>query len=116
MNTESWERCRPLFPHVKSAISQQPASPECLLEWALLLFKGAWYASQIGNITDARQMAFQSRNNRMILLGDEHEDSIDSTIMLATAYWDECRWEEAKQLEVQVMETHKTKSFARYYR
>lgn len=61
-------------------------------------------------------MAFQSRNNRMILLGDEHEDSIDSTIMLATAYWDECRWEEAKQLEVQVMETHKTKSFARYYR
>jgi tetratricopeptide (TPR) repeat protein len=106
---ENWERCRPLFPHVKSAMSQQPASPEYLLKWAMLLYRGAWYASQIGNITDARQMAFQSRNHRMILLGDEHEEAIDSTSMLATAYWNQGRWEEAEQLFVQVMETRKTK-------
>jgi len=106
---ENWERCRPLFPHVKSAMSQQPASPECLLKWAMLLYRGAWYASQIGNVTDAIEMAFQSRNHRMILLGDEHEETIDSASMLATTYWHEGRWEEAEQLEVQVMETSKTK-------
>jgi hypothetical protein len=42
---ENWERCRPLFPHVKSAMSQQPASPKCLPKWAMLLYRGAWYAS-----------------------------------------------------------------------
>ncbi|KAJ5971839.1 uncharacterized protein N7479_001757 [Penicillium vulpinum] len=106
---ENWEKCRPLFPHVKSAMSQQPASTKCLLKWAMLLYRGAWYASQIGNITDAREMAFQSRKHRMILLGDEHEETIDSTSMLATAYWHEGRWEEAEQLDVQVMQTRKTK-------
>ncbi|CAG8345481.1 unnamed protein product, partial [Penicillium salamii] len=106
---ENWERCRPLFPHVKSAVSQQPASSGCLLKWALLLYRGAWYASQIGNIADAKKMAFQSRNHRMLLLGDKHEETIDSTSMLATAYWYEGRWEEAEQLQVQVMETSKTK-------
>ncbi|CAG8947722.1 unnamed protein product [Penicillium salamii] len=105
---ENWERCRPLFPHVKSAVSQQPKSPTCLLKWVMLLYRGAWYALQIGNITDARQMAFQSRNHRMNLLGDEHEDTIDSTSMMATAYCHEGRWEEAERLQVQVMETRKT--------
>lgn len=34
---ETWETCRPLFPHFKSAISQRPASPQCLQQWAALL-------------------------------------------------------------------------------
>lgn len=38
---ESWDRCGPLFPHVKSAMSQRPASPQSLLQWAMLLYKGA---------------------------------------------------------------------------
>ncbi|CAG8041804.1 unnamed protein product [Penicillium salamii] len=107
---ENWERCRPLFPHVKSASSQQPASHESSLKWATLLCRGAWYASQIGNIADAREMAFQSRNHRMISLGDEHEETIDSTSMLAMAYWLGGQWKKAEQLLVQVVKT-RTKIF-----
>ncbi|KAJ6013114.1 hypothetical protein N7522_003469 [Penicillium canescens] len=106
---ENWERCRPLFPHVKSAMSQRPTSLDSLRQWATLLYRGAWYASQSGNIADVREMASMSRNQRMILFGEEHEEVLDSTSMLATAYRLEGRWEQAEQLDMQVMETRKTK-------
>ncbi|KAI2669310.1 hypothetical protein LCP963914a_9955 [Penicillium roqueforti] len=106
---KNWERCRALFPHVKCAISQRPASPNCLRQWATLLYRAAWYASQSGNMADTRDMAARSREERMILLGEEHEEVLDSTEMLATAYWLGGRWQEAEQLEVHVMETRKTK-------
>ncbi|CAI7669244.1 unnamed protein product [Penicillium crustosum] len=105
----NWARCRPLFPHVKSAMTQKPASPECLLKWAMLIYRGGWYALEIGNIADSREMAFQSRYHRIILLGEEHEETIDSTQMLGTVYRAEGRWEEAEQLELQVMKSRKTK-------
>ncbi|CAI7620030.1 unnamed protein product [Penicillium manginii] len=106
---KNWERCRILFPHVKSAMSQRPASPQCLRQWATLLYRGAWYAWQSGNIADTREMASKSRDQRRILLGNEHKEVIDSTSMLATAYWLDGRWKVAEQLFVQVMETRKTK-------
>jgi ribosomal protein L14E/L6E/L27E len=106
---ENWGKCRPLFPHVKSAMSQRPASPQCLEQWATLLYRGAWYASQSGNIVDIREMAAKSREQRRVLFDDNHKDVLDSTVMLATAYWLEGQWEKAEQLNVQVMKTRKTK-------
>ncbi|KAJ5705346.1 hypothetical protein N7536_001035 [Penicillium majusculum] len=106
---KNWEKCRLLFPHVKSSISQKPESPEHLLEWADLLYRGAWYASDCGLITDMREMAWKSRKHRVNILGVENEASLKSSAMLAEAYSLEGRWEEAEQLEVQVMETRKTK-------
>ncbi|KAJ5369967.1 uncharacterized protein N7496_006059 [Penicillium cataractarum] len=106
---ENWKKCRSIFPHVKSAMSQRPASPTCLQQWATLLYRGAWYASESGIIADVKEMAEKSRRQRMILFGDDHEDVVDSTAMLATAYWREGRWEEAEKLQVQVIEIRKTK-------
>jgi hypothetical protein len=54
-------------------------------------------------------MASASRDQRRILLGDGDEEDVYSISMLATAYWLDGRWEEAEQLEMQVMETRKTK-------
>ncbi|KOS40823.1 hypothetical protein ACN38_g8323 [Penicillium nordicum] len=39
---ENWERCRLLFPHIKSAMSQRPTSAELQRQWATLLYRGAW--------------------------------------------------------------------------
>ncbi|OQD95410.1 hypothetical protein PENSOL_c020G01441, partial [Penicillium solitum] len=50
-----------------------------------------------------------SRKQRMKIGGAEDEDTLDSTAMLAQAYRIEGRWGEAEQLDVQVMETSKTK-------
>ncbi|KAJ5400193.1 hypothetical protein N7465_010682 [Penicillium sp. CMV-2018d] len=45
----------------------------------------------------------------MILFDNDHEDVLDRTGILATAYWLEGCWEEAEELQVQVVETRKTK-------
>ncbi|KAJ5324219.1 hypothetical protein N7476_002819 [Penicillium atrosanguineum] len=92
-----------------AAISQRPESQECLLKWATLLYRGAWYASESGNIADVREMASKSRKQRVISLGAEDKETLASTAMLAKAYSLEGRWKEAEQLNVQVLETRKTK-------
>lgn len=106
---ENWGKCRSLFPHVRSAMSQRPKSRDSLFKWATLLYRGAWYASQSGSVANTRDMAAKSREQRVILLGPEHEEALDSLAMLAIAYRLEGRWEEAERLEVQVLETRKMK-------
>ncbi|GLA67705.1 hypothetical protein AtubIFM54640_000950 [Aspergillus tubingensis] len=106
---QNWERCRLLFPHVRSAMSQQPDSDDLLIQWAKLLYRGAWYASVSGNIVDERKMASKSRKQMEEILGIEDEDTLASTLMLADAYSREGHWKKAEQLQVQVMETRKIK-------
>ncbi|KAJ5493775.1 hypothetical protein N7463_009862 [Penicillium fimorum] len=105
----NWERCRSLFPHVKSAISNRPKSTDSRQNWATLLYRGAWYAGAYGNISDSREMAYLSRKERMKINGAEDEKTLDSTAILAQGFRLEGRWKEAEQLEVQVMETRMTK-------
>ncbi|KAJ5827849.1 hypothetical protein N7447_004612 [Penicillium robsamsonii] len=106
---ENWGRCRSLFPHVRSAMLHQPKSQDSLRNWAALLYKGAWYATECGSISVAEDMAAMSRKQRMKICGAEDEDTLHSTAMLGVAYRLQGRWEEAEQLELQVMETSKTK-------
>ncbi|KAI2750283.1 hypothetical protein DTO013E5_5160 [Penicillium roqueforti] len=111
---ENWERCRSLFPHVRSAVAHRPKSQDSLRNWATLLYKGAWYAMECGSISVAEDMAAMSRKQRMKISGAEDKDTLDSTAMLAEVYQLEGQWEEAEQLQLQVMETSKTK-FGAYY-
>ncbi|KAJ5585729.1 hypothetical protein N7450_005516 [Penicillium hetheringtonii] len=106
---ENWERCRQIFPHVKSAILQRPDSQDSLRQWATLLYKGAWFAWRRGNILDVREMASKSRKERLTIFGGDSKEALDSTIMLAMVYSLEGSWEEAEKLQGQVMETSKTK-------
>ncbi|KAJ6003892.1 hypothetical protein N7540_013174 [Penicillium herquei] len=59
---ENWETCRSLFPHVRLAMSQQPRSNTSLLQWAALLYKGAWYASESGNMKWHQNQESRERN------------------------------------------------------
>ncbi|KAJ5416976.1 uncharacterized protein N7487_000526 [Penicillium crustosum] len=70
---------------------------------------GAWYAIKCGSISVAEDFAAMSRKQRMKIGGAEDKDTLNSTTILAEAYRIEGRWEEAEQLQVQVMETRKTK-------
>ncbi|CAI7654014.1 unnamed protein product [Penicillium manginii] len=106
---ENWEKCQVLYPHVKCAMSQKPLSSQSRLELATLLYNGAWYASESGKIEDTGEMASKSRKDRVKLLGVEDKATLDSTTMLARTYREQGQWEEAEQLEVQVMETCKRK-------
>jgi tetratricopeptide (TPR) repeat protein len=106
---ENWAQCQSLFPHVKSAMSQKPESHDFLEKWATLLYNGAWYAREIGNIRESRDMASESRNQRLLIFGFDSEKTLGSSAMLGEAYRLEGQWGDAEQLEVQVMETSKTK-------
>ncbi|KAJ5901577.1 hypothetical protein N7495_002105 [Penicillium taxi] len=106
---ENWERCQPLFPHVKAAMLQRPESRDSLRQWASLLYRGAWYSQERGHIAESKEMALKSREERLASFGARAEETLDSSAMLATVYRLEGMWKEAEQLEVQVMETRKTK-------
>ncbi|CAG8314098.1 unnamed protein product [Penicillium salamii] len=106
---ESWEMCRSLFPHVKSAASQRPETQHSLQEWATLLYRGAWYAWKSGNIAASRQMALESREQRLKFFGADGEETVNSTALLARSYRLDGRYDEAEQLQVQVLEASKTK-------
>lgn len=104
---ENWARCQPLFPHVKSAISQRPKSQDSLGKWATLLYKGSWYAQESGNNADSVDMAYKSWKERASLFGSEDEQTLNGSLVLASAYRLQGAWKEAEQLELQVLETRK---------
>lgn len=85
---------------MKSAVSQRPGSHDSLQKWATLLYKGAWYAQESGNIAESKDMASISRRERELIFGLEGEQTLESTTMLAGIYRLEGRWEEAEQLFV----------------
>ncbi|KAJ5660390.1 hypothetical protein N7507_006841 [Penicillium longicatenatum] len=106
---ENWMTCQLLFPHLKSAISQRPASHRSQQHWTFLLYRGAQYAWQSGDVTDMREFASESRKQGALLLGEEHEEVLRSKGILATAYYVEGRWQEAEQLFLEVIEASKLK-------
>ena len=106
---ENWKACQALFAHARSAVEQPPEDGSSLAKWALLLYRVAWYAEKIGNVSDAATFAMKSMKARKKVLGQEHEDTLRSMAMVGLAYKAGGRWDEAEKLEVQVMETSNTK-------
>ena len=106
---ENWAKCQELFPHMKSAAAQQPQAQELLRDWALILYKAAWYAWMMGNGLEAEKMSVEAMKARKKILGREHEDSLNSMAMVGLAYKLRGLWDAAEELEVQVMETRKKK-------
>jgi hypothetical protein len=41
---KNWVRWQTLFSHTQSAVVQQPEAQDSLTDWALILYKAAWYA------------------------------------------------------------------------
>ncbi|MCJ1274918.1 hypothetical protein MMC21_002716, partial [Puttea exsequens] len=104
---ENWTRCQALFPHAKSAITQQPRADGSLREWALLLHNAAWYAWRKGSVAEAIQFSRGAMGARKKILGQEHKETLSSMAMVGVAYSLGGRWDKAEELEVQVMETTK---------
>jgi hypothetical protein len=53
-------------------------------------------------------------DTRKRVLGVKHPDTLRSIVTLASTFWSQGRWEEAEELEVQVMETRKKVLGAEY--
>ncbi|KAL9023934.1 MAG: hypothetical protein Q9196_006874, partial [Gyalolechia fulgens] len=104
---ENWAYCQVLFPHAKSAATQQPSGDGSLKEWASLLYNAAWYAHSKGSISEAINLSEMAMDVRMKILGQEHEDTLDSMNMAGEAYQLGGRWKDAEELNIRTMEIRK---------
>ncbi|KAK3340124.1 P-loop containing nucleoside triphosphate hydrolase protein, partial [Neurospora tetraspora] len=105
----NWATCQRLFPHVERAVDYRPVESKLEEAWATLLYNGGWHAELQGRYDVAEQMARKSRRSRKEILGREDERTLASTSLCAEVLRDKGLWDEAEKLEVQVMETRKTK-------
>jgi hypothetical protein len=108
-NFENWAACHGLFAHAQAASEQRPHDDSLIADWATVLYRAAWYAESRGSIADAVTLATKALKAREKMLGNKHEDTIQSIAMVADAYSLAGRWDEAEKLRKQVMETRKKK-------
>jgi Tetratricopeptide repeat len=71
------------------------------------MHNAAWYASERVSAVDPEKMGLSAVQARRKVLGAKHPDTLASTGNLVLTYWDQGRWDEAEEREVQVMETTK---------
>ncbi|KAH8780676.1 hypothetical protein BGZ57DRAFT_300902 [Hyaloscypha finlandica] len=100
---ENWGVCQALFPHAKSAATQQPEEQSSLVEWATLLYYAAWYAWRRGRAADTEELAAKSAKARKKVYGQDYKDTLSSMHLLALAYELGGRWNEVEELEVQLL-------------
>ncbi|KAF2865795.1 hypothetical protein BDV95DRAFT_506340, partial [Massariosphaeria phaeospora] len=82
---ENWAKCQALFPHARAALAQRPKDEKSLKEWALLLYKAAWYAWQQGRAGEAGHMSTVSMEVREEVCGEESAETLSSMGMLGLA-------------------------------
>ncbi len=106
---EDWKEHQTLFPHVKAAasMSQRPESEVSIVEWAFLLWLGAWFSWRCGNLADMEQMAVKSKVELDRVLGPDHELTLKSTNMVALAHMQTDRWGPAEEMLVQLLEARR---------
>jgi tetratricopeptide (TPR) repeat protein len=97
---ENWQRCQVLFPHAKAALAQRPQDKNSLEEWARLLYKVAWYASE--------HMSTVSMEVRQEMFGREHPDTLASMNHLAQVLQRQGKYEEAEAMNRQTLALSET--------
>ncbi|KAH0556924.1 hypothetical protein GP486_005284, partial [Trichoglossum hirsutum] len=75
---ENWTACQALFPHAQAAVACRPTDVKSLEAWASVLFKAAWYASEMGNYQAAQEMDLNALEAREATLGAEHLETLNS--------------------------------------
>ncbi|KAI9854168.1 MAG: hypothetical protein M1813_001338, partial [Trichoglossum hirsutum] len=75
---ENWKVCRALLPHAQAAVACRPTNGGALGAWASVLFKAAWYASEMGSYHAAKEMGLSALEAREATLGGEHPDTLAS--------------------------------------
>ncbi|RYN36695.1 hypothetical protein AA0112_g4795 [Alternaria arborescens] len=100
---ENWEKCQALFPHAQAALAQRPKNRESLKEWALLLYKAAWYAWEQGRAGEAEEMAMMSMEVRSEVLGEDNAETLSSMGMVGLARQLGGKYKEAEAMNRQTL-------------
>jgi hypothetical protein len=93
-----------LFPHAKAALAQWPQDKDSLEEWALLLHKAAWYASERGTAGEAEYMSTVSMDVRQKMFGRGHPDTLASMSSWALVLQRQGKYEDAEAMNRQTLD------------
>jgi len=66
--------------------------------WALVFFKAAWYASEMGQYNIAKEMGASALEAREATLGEEHPDTLTSVSHLGLVLERQGKYEEAEAM------------------
>ncbi|KAI9768659.1 MAG: hypothetical protein M1839_003994 [Geoglossum umbratile] len=101
---ENWKACQALFPHAQAAVVCRPTDGGALEAWASVLFKAAWYASEMGSYYVAEEMDRSALDAREATLGGEHPDTLTSLSNLGLVLERQGKYEEAEAMHRQALE------------
>ncbi|KAI7768306.1 hypothetical protein LZL87_013926 [Fusarium oxysporum] len=104
---ENWTQCQTIFAHVEAASEYRPSGDNLKEVWSGLLYNGGWYALLQGRYSVAEQMVSKATGALQKILGDKHEKTLDSILLLASVYSSQGRLDEAEKLEAQIVEAYK---------
>ncbi|KAH0533881.1 hypothetical protein FGG08_007500 [Glutinoglossum americanum] len=102
---ENWKACQALFPHAQAAVACRPAHDGALEAWASVLFKAAWYASEMGSYHIAKEMDRSALEAREAILGGEHPSTLTSVSNLGSVLESQGKYKEAEAMHQRALET-----------
>ncbi|XEU94717.1 hypothetical protein FSHL1_000001 [Fusarium sambucinum] len=105
---ETWEICQSLLPHIESLLKTKPREERVVVNWTEILIKVSRYMRKIGEYSRSEMLARTAVQTRTNILGPDYPNTLTSVFHLASTYSNQGRWEEAEQLEVEVMEAFRT--------
>ncbi|KAF2476755.1 TPR-like protein [Lindgomyces ingoldianus] len=101
---ENWPVCQALFPHVQAVVNSQPKDAKALEAWASVLFKAAWYATEMGQYNKAYEMGSAAFQVRETILGAEHPDTLNSLNSLGVVVERQGRYSAAEAMHQRGLE------------
>jgi tetratricopeptide (TPR) repeat protein len=104
---ENWPVCQRLFPHAEVVLNNQPENEEARKAWASVLFKAAWYASEMGQYNRAYEMGSVALQAREVVLGTEHPDTLSSLNGLGLVVRWQGHYDKAAIIFEQVVEVYR---------
>ncbi|KAI9771284.1 MAG: hypothetical protein M1840_002254 [Geoglossum simile] len=101
---ENWTVCQALFPHAQAAVAYRPTDVKPLEAWASVLFKAAWYTSEMGNYLAAQEMGLSALEARETTLGAEHLETLNSINSLGVVLGWQGKYIEAEAMHRRALE------------
>ena len=106
-STRTGQSVRVFILMVEGILEHRPTNRDCLLRWASIIFKVAWFVDDQGNYTLAERLNKQAVDVFEKEYGIENSWALASMSNLASTYREQGRWKEAEELFVQVNDTRK---------
>ncbi|KAF8322934.1 hypothetical protein F5887DRAFT_1086935 [Amanita rubescens] len=108
-NSDNHTFCRLLAPHIRSNLlhGQELGLKETYYDHEYGRFSIVF--DHIGSWNEKEKVLNVAVNERKVILGSDHPDTLTAMNNLALTYWNQARWDEAEKLQVEVMKAQKVK-------